>query len=147
MSGYTKPCTCGYNADGNSYCPFFEGDKPLRTAISSFQLIQTDGTGCNTASRLTEACFTDGNGVYDDFFGFTLNYLNYTLGPWLVNNPSCVASVYTNDYWTEYEHYLHPINPDIDDDQDDDKPHDDSDDSDDDYAMAGLVIYLLAFIF
>lgn len=38
-SGYTKPCTCGYTALGESYCPYFEGDEPLQHAIGNYTLL------------------------------------------------------------------------------------------------------------
>lgn len=35
----SKPCSCGYNGFGKSYCPLFEGDTPLVLAIYNVFLI------------------------------------------------------------------------------------------------------------
>lgn len=106
-SGYTKPCACGYTAEGSSFCPYFEGDSPLQYAIGNFtKLIAMDNSNkftssCGTYSRFTEYCYADENGIVQPYFNFALNFLMYRDGVQLKNNPDCVTKVYERVYYEE----------------------------------------------
>jgi len=144
-SGYTKPCTCGYTAQGESYCPYFEGDFPLQHAISNYTTLTSSNSfksfksSCGTYSRFSQYCYQDENGVISYYFNYILNYLEFTDGVYLRNNPDCVKDVYEPEYWTDYD--------DEQDDVDDDNPHDDiDDDSHDDFAGYLMIpLILLGF--
>ena len=144
-SGYTKPCTCGYTALGESYCPYFEGDIPLQHAISNYTTLTSSNNfnsfkgSCGTYSRFSQYCYQDENGVISYYYNYILNYLEFTDGVYLRNNPDCVKDVYEPEYWQDYD--------DEQDDIDDDNPHDDiDDDSNSDFAEYLLIpLILLGF--
>lgn len=146
-SGYYKPCSCGYTAEGSSFCPYFEGDSPLQHAIGNYtQLIAMNSKfteSCGTYSRFSEYCYMDANGPVKPYFDFVLSYLVYQDGVNLVNNPECVTKVFERMYYEEEQEEQdeddNPYNP---------HHHDDTDDDSDDDSFAAffaLPLLLLGF--
>ena len=56
-TGVTSECTCGYNSDGQGYCPLFIGDKEWQDYITYAQAALSHNGGCNTFSRWEYSCF------------------------------------------------------------------------------------------
>mmetsp|Transcript_11926 Transcript_11926/g.11991 ORF Transcript_11926/g.11991 Transcript_11926/m.11991 type:complete len:487 (+) Transcript_11926:503-1963(+) len=96
---YSKPCTCGYNAYGLSFCPSFEGDQYLQTAIVAARTLLLSNSQCNTYSRLSEYCYEKYPKLLATYYNYALNmemYLNY---PLLQQNSDCIEKIYNAEYY------------------------------------------------
>jgi len=98
-----NPCQCGYTAQGQAYCSLFPGDPPV-TQLFSLLVLLTNGNGvCNTYSRFSYNCYarTDMRGYLEQYYNFAALWDQVVLNdfPTTQNNPPCVQSVYTSDYW------------------------------------------------
>ena len=56
-AGVTAECTCGYNAEGQAYCPLFPGDAEYQNLITKVQTAINYNTHCNTYSRGSYGCY------------------------------------------------------------------------------------------
>ena len=83
-------CTCGYNANGTSYCQLFGGDLPAQVYFNVWQTALTASISvCNTARRYTSACLMK-TGYYTQVMVATWNYLYY---PQMQNNDLCIREM------------------------------------------------------
>lgn len=112
-----KMCECGLSPESLSYCPYFEGDSPLQTAITNYNAAMANFTGgsCNTYSRNTYACFL---GAYnmDPFFYFALNLTQYKVAHLVLDAVPSAAATFaqTQDYYIlqqQYQNYTPPPTP------------------------------------
>lgn len=98
-----SPCLCGYNPEGQGYCSLFPGDAPVKEMFSLLAIL-TNGNGvCNTYSRFSFNCYarSDMRGYLEQYYNFAASWDQVVMNsyPATQNNPPCVQSVYTSDYW------------------------------------------------
>lgn len=105
---YKKPCTCGYNEFGLSYCPAFEGDSSLKNAIFHMKSLSSFNSKCNTMSRFSEYCYLRDLKHLEEFYYFSTNFTMYKQLPYFQKNNECVKTIYTAEFWRQVgESYDH----------------------------------------
>ncbi|CAG9329605.1 unnamed protein product [Blepharisma stoltei] len=120
---FSKPCTCGFTEDGESFCPLFEGDSPLQNAIANQNTLLEINQICNTVSRFSENCFLQTKDYLGVYYDYILNLTEYMYYPYLQGNSYCVKEVYTYNFWRLVEEEIK-----WDKDEKDDHPGDHDDD-------------------
>ena len=97
--GFHKmPCECGYNADGQGYCPLFPGDEYYQKyleLLNGYLSNPTINTNCHIFNVGQEAC------GYDEASFEQLRQLRakIELFPQIQDNSDCIKKTYTADYW------------------------------------------------
>ena len=91
---YSKPCQCGLGASNSLYCPSFEGDSYLQNAIANLNNLMMWNQMCNTASRISEACFLRNSYYLGIYYYFATNFTVYQNYSALKNTPVCLEEVY-----------------------------------------------------
>ena len=92
---FTSSCSCGYNANGTSYCAPFIGDIPGQSMIQVWKKALSMASGCNTARRSADGCMKM-IGMWKNTTQATLLYYSYSL---YQNNDDCIQLAITDSYW------------------------------------------------
>lgn len=92
ISGVVKPCTCGYNPAGQSYCPLFLGDPIPQISLTNMKKLVSFNHICNTFSRFTEGCFLRNTAALGPYYAYASAMLNYTMFTEIQDNEDCLYS-------------------------------------------------------
>ena len=79
IAGVSKPCLCGYNPTGESYCPLFIGDPIPQKGIANMKKLISYNHICNTFSRFNEGCFLRNIASLGTYYSYASAMLNYTM--------------------------------------------------------------------
>lgn len=95
---YSTPCQCGFNSNGQGYCPLFPGDAIYQNFFQAFQAYMTSPgvNSCHYLDVLMPTCPGIPDAQYENLESLRLEVEYFTAK---MGNDRCVKNIITNTYW------------------------------------------------
>lgn len=95
---YSIPCQCGFNSNGQGYCPLFPGDAQYQSYFDAFQTYMTSPgiNSCHYLDVLMPTCPGIPDAEYKNLESLRLEVEYFTAK---MGNDRCVKNIITNTYW------------------------------------------------
>ena len=103
ISEIWKPCTCGYNSNGKSYCPLFLGDPVPQLAITYMKQLTAFNHICNTFSRFEEGCFLRTTASLKSYYSYASAMVNFTTYAQIQEVEECMFTTVAKSVVETYE--------------------------------------------
>ena len=95
---YSTPCQCGFNGNGQGYCPLFPGDDMYQQYLTALKTYMTDSglnnchyldIGMPTCTGVSQVEYDALNALHEQVLFFVAK----------MGNDKCVKNIITSEYW------------------------------------------------